>query len=152
MKGRYMKTIIFIESDKDDAKVFQEVFNQSKTIDCKLLIEDNAEEVFQLLSNGVIEVDLLVLDMSQRKINPHCLLKKIKDDLKEDCPYILVMGESIAELSVESAYREGADCYLIKPEITSRYKEIIYHIENYLIGKKEIPAELNLIDQHKKTA
>ncbi|QHS25620.1 hypothetical protein [Piscirickettsia salmonis] len=62
-----MKTIIFIESDKDDAKVFQEVFNQSKTIDCKLLIEDNAEEVFQLLSNGVIEVDLLVLDMSQRK-------------------------------------------------------------------------------------
>ncbi|ALT18321.1 hypothetical protein AVI53_00295 [Piscirickettsia salmonis] len=85
-------------------------------------------------------------------INPHCLLKKIKDDLKEDCPYILVMGESIAGLSVESAYREGADCYLIKPEITSRYKEIIYHIENYLIGKKEIPAELNLIDQHKKTA
>ncbi|QHS25621.1 hypothetical protein [Piscirickettsia salmonis] len=62
------------------------------------------------------------------------------------------MGESIAGLSVESAYREGADCYLIKPEITSRYKEIIYHIENYLIGKKEIPAELNLIDQHKKTA
>ncbi|OAJ34397.1 response regulator [Piscirickettsia salmonis] len=147
-----MKTIIFIESDQDDAKVFQEVFNQSKTIDCKLLIEDNAEEVLQLLSNGVIEVDLLVLDMSQRKINTHNLLKKIKDDLKEDCPYVLVMGESIAELSVESAYREGADCYLIKPEITSRYKEIIYHLENYLVEKKQIPAELNLIDQHKKIA
>ncbi|QGP54090.1 Response regulator of citrate/malate metabolism [Piscirickettsia salmonis] len=137
-----MKTIIFIESDKDDAKVFQEVFNQSKTIDCKLLIEDNAEEVFQLLSNGVIEVDLLVLDMSQRKINTHRLLKKIKDDLKADCPYILVMGESIAESSVESAYREGADCYLIKPEITSRYKEIIYHLENYLVEKNKFQQSL----------
>ncbi|RNC76825.1 hypothetical protein DA717_13745 [Piscirickettsiaceae bacterium NZ-RLO2] len=62
------------------------------------------------------------------------------------------MGESIAELSVESAYREGADCYLIKPEIASRYKEIIYHLENYLVEKKQIPAELNLIDQHKNIA
>ncbi|ODN42183.1 response regulator [Piscirickettsia litoralis] len=141
-----MKTVILIESDRDDANVFQEVFDQSRTIDCKLLVEDNAEETFQLLSNGVIEVDLIVLDMSQWKINSHSLLRKIKGDLQERCPYVLVMGESIAEFSVEKAHHEGADCYLVKPDSIAKYKELMCHLENCLVEKKEVPGYLNLIN------
>jgi PAS domain S-box-containing protein len=106
-------TILLIEKDCANQRVFNEMLAKASDLDCSMLTADSLENGIKCLAGGGI--DVVFYDMSKPGGNGHGALESLRRKAG-DAPIIVLNDRQDHQLA-RNALRNGAEDYLVKDSI-----------------------------------
>lgn len=116
--------ILLADDDHDDTFLFQEALNQIP-IGTTLSVAENGVELLQILKDTNNKPDIIFLDMNMPVKNGLECLEEIRGTEGYEHVPIVILSTSVAQYLWESAYRNGANLYIQKPNSFNGLIEII---------------------------
>ncbi len=127
------KKIILVEDDPDHADLITEVLGEEGLENEIILVRDGMEAIdyFQELGikwKGQIEykIKLIILDLNLPKIDGMDILKFLKKNSKYSKIPVIILSTSSDQITINKAYKNGANGYLVKP---ASYEEFVEKIK-----------------------
>lgn len=141
--GRFR--IYLIEDNDDHAELFERcVIESDANVTVQRVIDgfDAINELFpENKSRSANLPDLIVLDLKLPKINGIEVLKKLKSEESTKHIPVVIFTSSEALLDINSAYKNYANSYFVKPITYDDYYKTVLVLKNYWekynITKKE---------------
>jgi CheY-like chemotaxis protein len=136
-----MKPILQVEDEENDV-LFLEIAARKAAIRNPLRLARNAAEAIDYL-NGVGRFSdreqfplpcLLMLDLNMPGTSGFEVLKYVREHEEFRCIVVLVFTSSGREDDVETAYRLGANSYIVKPANPGELLHIMSTINAYWLG------------------
>lgn len=106
--------IVLADDDHDDTFLFREALEQIP-LETDLSIAENGAELLQILTDADNKPDIIFLDMNMPVKNGLECLKEIRGTTRFERVPIVVLSTSVSQYLWESAYRNGANLYIQKP-------------------------------------
>jgi CheY-like chemotaxis protein len=106
--------ILLADDDHDDTFLFQEALLQIP-LETNLSIAENGVELLQMLGDTNGRPDIIFLDMNMPVKNGLECLEEIRGMAGYEQVPIVILSTSVAQYLWESAYRNGANLYIQKP-------------------------------------
>ncbi len=123
-----MKTILIIEDNLADQFLGKAIFN-SKRPDVTVHIASDGQEALELLNEGNISPDLILLDINMPRMNGHEFLKEYSEDNKREIPVVVMLTSSDQEQDKEQSFAyKCVKEYLQKPikfETIERLEQVV---------------------------
>lgn len=121
------KRILLVDDDLDDRELFVEAFS-SLEHDAQVETLEASEDLLDHLDRSILLPDFIFLDLNMpRKTGKECL-KEIQqsDKLKE--VRVVIYSTSINPKDVAETYRDGAYCFIQKPNSFSELKRLLHKV------------------------
>jgi CheY-like chemotaxis protein len=139
-------TMLMVDDDPDDFFLVRHALGEKKNgIDLRLL-EDGEELMNYLLQRGRFEAEasaptpcLILLDLNMPKMDGREVLKVIKADPSFQHIPVVVFTTSNDTDDILSAYRLGANSFIVKPASYDRLVAILTSLMDYWIKSVELP-------------
>ncbi len=146
MKDKTVK-ILLIEDNSADARWIMEVFKEYHIPNEIHLARDGVEAMDYLYKKGrykdVAYPDLIILDLYLPRVSGHEILKKIKNDKKLKTIPVVVLTASNSPEDPKIAYKNHANCYVLKPVGFKDLMKIIQYAGEFWLTVAEIPDFAN---------
>ncbi|TVZ15454.1 response regulator [Maribacter sp. MAR_2009_72] len=120
--------IALVDDDEDDRSFFEEAIEEIN-IATQLFLFENGQEILKFLNlNQPILPKLIFLDLNMPIINGLQCLKEIRSHNHLDLIKVAIYSTSSSSTDIESAFAEGANLYVTKPDSFKKLTEIIHNI------------------------
>jgi len=129
------KKVLLIEDDPDHAGLIMDVLETENVQKEIILLNDGLEALnyFQEYGeNGAqIRINLVILDLNLPKVPGMEVLKFLKQNSKYNSIPVVILSTSSDDKTIEEAYKNGADNYIIKPILYEAFVERVSTLKNY---------------------
>jgi len=137
--------VLIVEDNDGDIVLISEALEQAKFIKKITIKRDGAEaiEYFEkeLNAQRAEFPDLILLDINLPKKNGHEVLKYLKsNDTLKQIP-VAVFTTSSSQKDMIEAYKEYANCYIIKPTELNDFTRVVSEIENFWFYIAKTPCQ-----------
>ena len=141
LRGTPIK-IVVAEDDIDDQLLFTEALTYVKTRTYLVLV-NNGEQLINLLKKAENDIpDIIFLDNNMPCVGGiECLVQIKENNYLDKIPCILISTSS-HPVTIEKAFKEGANLYVIKPDSFENWVKIIEKVllikwDDYFPPKRE---------------
>jgi len=127
------KPILLVEDNPVDLDLTIRAFSLSNLTNPIIVARDGAEalEFIQRWEQGESLPVVILLDLKLPKVDGLEVLKTIKSHPDFQAIPIVVLTSSAESSDVKSAYKFGANSYIVKPVDFEKFIEVAKHIELY---------------------
>lgn len=127
--------ILLVDDYTPDVKLTQRAFRKARIANHLEVVSDGVEALDYLHQRGAFDEaerpDLILLDLNMPRIDGWGVLAEMqKDDELRKIP-VIVLTTSNQGPHVESAYKLGANAYLVKPVTFEAFLETVKAIEEF---------------------
>ncbi len=129
-----VKKILLIEGDPDHAELIIDVLKEDNVKNIKrdvILKEDGQEAIDYFKYETQSQVSLVVLDINLPKIEGMDILKFIKGNPEYRSIPVIIFSASSDQKTIDEAYENGANGYIIKPSLNVDFVEKIRNLKKY---------------------
>jgi len=137
--------ILVVEDNPGDARLIQEVLNESKIYNNLYFVYDGVEATDFLHKKGKYKQspipDLIILDLNLPKKDGREVLAEIKDDDELKRIPVVIMTISQAEEDILKSYNPHANCYVTKPIDLNQFIKVIKSIEDFWFSIVKLPSK-----------
>lgn len=123
--------IMLADDDQDDTFLFREALEQIP-LETDLSIAENGVELLQILKDADNKPDIIFLDMNMPVKNGLECLEEIRSTARFERVPIVVLSTSVSQHLWESAYRNGANLYIQKP---NSFNSLIHVLKKCLLDR-----------------
>ena len=123
------KRILLVEDDEDHAVLISDILKEDNANEIKTevtLKKDGQETIDYFQSEMQSQVSLVLLDLNLPKIDGMEVLKFIKKNSKYCSVPVIILSTSSNQETIDEAYKNGANGYLIKP---ASYEDFVEKIK-----------------------
>jgi two-component system, chemotaxis family, response regulator Rcp1 len=133
------KRILLIEDNPEDTRIIEEALK-----DCshsyRLYTAANGEEALKrLMSKDFIRPSLIILDLYMPKIDGWTILEYLKSDSSMRLIPVMILTVSENHSDIVRAYKNMANCYIVKPSDVSQYKTILQSLCRFWFETVTLP-------------
>jgi DNA-binding response OmpR family regulator len=129
------KKVLLIEDDPDHAGLIMDVLETENVQKEIILLNDGLEALNYFQKHGdngeQIRVNLVILDLNLPKVPGMEVLKFLKQNSKYNSIPVVILSTSSDDKTIEEAYKNGADNYIIKPILYETFVERVSTLKNY---------------------
>lgn len=118
-------SVLVIEDCLEMHEIYRAVFAESESVNFELVFAATGREGLDVVNRGGF--DCILLDYNLPDVDGLSFLRKLRVDLKNPVPVIMVTGHGHARVAV-NALKAGATDYLLKDDIT------IHTLQNAITG------------------
>ncbi len=135
--------ILLVEDNEGDILLTTEALEECKVPSELHILRDGSEALHFLITKARKSLkelpDLILLDINLPKKNGYEVLESVKNhpDLKH-IP-IIMLTTSSSETDILRAYREHANCYIVKPLEVSDFLNVTSKIEEFWLNTAWLP-------------
>ena len=130
--------ILLIEDDPDHAEIIIDVLKKENIKKEIILLKDGEVVIeyfqkFDLEGNYEIcyQIDLIILDLNLPKVHGIDVLKFIKNNANFSSIPIIILSTSSNQETIDEAFKNGANDYIIKPNSYDAFVEKIKILKKY---------------------
>jgi len=139
------EAILLVEDNEGDIMLVTEAL-EDLNIQIDLNVVCDGEKALDYLMNkcsytDAVTPDLILLDINIPKINGLEVLKKLKQNEATKSIPVIMLTTSSSQKDVAQAYKNYANCYIVKPDDAEGLIETIKAIENFWFSCSEIPSK-----------
>nr|NQU92347.1 response regulator [Bacteroidota bacterium] len=133
MAPDYSNAILLIEDNPVDLDLTLRAFKSSKLTNPIQVARDGEEAInyIQKWEQGEPEPVVILLDLNLPKVNGLEVLQAIKTHPEFKKIPVVILTTSAESSDVDSAYRLGANSYIVKPVDFEKFLEVAKQIELY---------------------
>lgn len=136
--------ILLVEDNEGDIILLQEALGEMKILHKLEIMRDGEDALNYLFKRDIYEnaitPDLIILDINIPKINGKEVLLTIKNDPFLQVIPVIILTSSSAKKDVYEAYKNHANCYVVKPHDFSQLSQTIYEIEKFWFRLTTLPS------------
>jgi CheY-like chemotaxis protein len=148
-----MKTILLVEDNEDDV-FFMERAKAEASVRNPMHVARNGQEAVDYLEGNGKYADrnqyplpfLVLLDLKLPFMPGLDVLKWIREHPQLKTMLVVVLTSSKADSDIDSAYRLGANSYLVKPPTPVLLTDIVKSLGDYWILKNQAPVAVGTAD------
>jgi two-component system, chemotaxis family, response regulator Rcp1 len=146
--NNHMKTIdiLIVEDNTGDARLMQEVFNESLLFNSVHFVKDGVDAMDFLFQRGEFlnapKPDLIILDLNLPRKDGREVLAEIKSDPVLKHIPVVIMTISQAEEDILKSYNLHANCFVTKPIDFSQFIKVVRTIENFWFTVVKLPPKM----------
>jgi DNA-binding response OmpR family regulator len=130
--------ILLIEDDPDHAELIIDVLKK-ENIKKEIVLLKDWEETMDYFQKSDLEgnyeicsqIDLIILDLNLPKVNGIDVLKFIKNNANFSSIPIIILSTSSDQETIDEAFKNGANGYIIKPDSYDAFVEKIKILKEY---------------------
>ncbi|WP_405384196.1 response regulator [Maribacter sp. LLG6340-A2] len=120
--------IALVDDDEDDRSFFEEAIEEIN-IATQLFLFENGREILKYLNmDHALMPKLIFLDLNMPVINGIQCLREIRSNDHLNDVKVAIYSTSSSTTDIESAFAEGANLYVTKPDSFKKLTKIIYNI------------------------
>jgi len=139
------EAILLVEDNEGDIMLVTEAL-EDLNIQIDLNVVCDGEKALDYLMNkssytDAVTPDLILLDINIPKINGLEVLKTLKQNEATKSIPVIMLTTSSSQKDVAQAYKNYANCYIVKPDDAEGLIETIKAIENFWFSCSEIPSK-----------
>jgi two-component system response regulator len=145
---RRSRTILLIEDDEAHAALITRVLEEVSPGAEIRLVCDGEEALEYLFQQGKYAVqklsarpDLVLLDLRLPRLDGQEVLKAVKHSEALKAIPVAVLTSSESEYDVDTAYRNHASSYLVKPLGFGEFSERLRELSTYWLVKNRLPEK-----------
>ncbi len=140
------KVVLLIEDNPDDKRLTLRALRKNNIMNEVVVAYDGQEALDYLFAQGKfsdrdsqLTPSLIILDLKLPGLSGMDVLKRIRTDSATSGIPIVVLTGSDEPSMIESAYRAGANSYIVKPTGSADYSDMVLHIGMYWLLVNEAP-------------
>jgi CheY-like chemotaxis protein len=119
------KKILLIEDNPTETEIIEEALEGCDYPYRLYKISNGEDALMKLKSNDFIKPSLIILDLYLPKIDGWKILEHLKSDPSTKLIPIMILSISDNNSDIVRAYKNMANCYIIKPAEIGQYKRIL---------------------------
>ncbi|MGI8893221.1 MAG: response regulator [Bacteroidia bacterium] len=109
------KNILLVDDDDDDQEIFLAALGEiDKSIKCT--IAGNGREALEMLNNGLVNPDIILLDLNMPVMNGQQFLLEINQDKKHKGIPVIILSTTSHNATIELVMDMGAQQFFSKPD------------------------------------
>lgn len=139
--------ILIVEDNPADAELTIRALTKNNITDRLYLVIDGEEALDYIFATGpfegrnvLIQPKVIFLDLKLPKINGLEVLKKVKEDPVTCMIPVVIITSSREHKDIESAYKLGANGYIVKPVDFESFMSAIVQTGQFWLKVNELPA------------
>ncbi len=136
--------ILLVEDNPADARLIIEVLKDFEINTNVNLVEDGIKAMEFLNQQGkyegMLQPDLIVLDLNLPRKDGREVLAEIKNSDKLKCIPVVILTTSNAKEDVIQTYKNHANCYIKKPVDFNHFMDVVGIIENFWFSVVTLPS------------
>ena len=131
--------ILLVEDNEGDILLTTEALEEAKIINTIEVAKDGNAALKYLEDPAIPLPDLILLDVNLPKKNGHEVLVHIKaSEMLRHIPVIMLTTSS-SEMDINKAYKQYANCYIVKPVEVGDFMEMVSQIEGFWFSIVSLP-------------
>ncbi|TVQ05954.1 MAG: response regulator [Balneolaceae bacterium] len=138
-----LTNILLVEDNEGDILLAREAIDDlSMEVELNV-VKDGEKAIEYIYKKGdyadVDTPDLILLDINLPKLNGFEVLKTLKYNSTFCVIPVIMLTTSSSEIDIRNAYKNYANCYIIKPNNADELVNTVQAIENFWIGISQLP-------------
>jgi CheY-like chemotaxis protein len=149
-----IRTILLVEDNEDDVFLMRQSIKKAKITNPLQTVEDGREVLNYLQGFGKFNDRaefplpfLILLDLKLPLLSGLEVLRWIRERPEFETMLVVVLTASQEERDVDSAYRMGANSYLVKPPSVEKLDEMTKSLGDYWLGKNVPPVLIGAVSE-----
>lgn len=146
------KVVLLIEDNADDKRLTLRALRKNNIMNEVVVAYDGQEALDYLFGKDKFQgrnVDelpcLIILDLNLPGISGMGVLETIRKNAQTSgIPVVVMTGSEDGDL-VDSAYRCGANSYIVKPTGSAEYSDMVLHVAMYWLLLNEAPPRSRVL-------
>lgn len=135
------RRILIVEDNPGDVRLVKEALAVSKLRSCIPHVAFDGQNAVELLHNGDIKPDLILLDLNLPRLTGDKVLEIIKKDDRFRSIPVVVFSSSTAFSDIDRAYRLHANCFVHKPSDLDDFFRAVTGIADFWLALAALPSE-----------
>ena len=138
------KTILLVDDDKDDIFFMKRAFEEAALLNPVKILQDGQEAIDYLSGAGKFADRiqyplpfLVLLDLKMPRVMGLEVLKWLREQPRFKTLIVIVLTSSKMHADIQTAYRLGANSYLVKPASSDKLTAMIAGIKRYWLDLNE---------------
>ena len=129
----HTRPIFLVEDNPMDVDLTKRAFTRRKVLNPIEIARDGEEAVDHILrwEAGEPQPVVVLLDLKLPKIDGLEVLRRLKNHPKFRTIPVIVLTSSAEDRDIDTAYRQGANSYIVKPVDFERFLEVASQIDLY---------------------
>lgn len=137
--------ILLVEDNEGDILLIKDAFEELD-YDVELqVVRDGAQAIQYLFKEntyfGVKSPEVILLDINLPKLNGLEVLKRIKENESTKSIPVIMLTTSSSQNDVGTAYKNYANCYIVKPDDAIGLVNTIKSIDDFWFKLSELPTQ-----------
>ena len=134
------RQILMADDDADDRFLVKSAFEDNNITNPVIFFEDGEQLIEHLSDEDEKDNPLLILlDLNMPKKDGREVLKMIRMEASWYAIPVIIFSTSNSPDDVNFAYKNGANCYIIKPSSYEGLKEVIMNIQKFWLSTATLP-------------
>lgn len=131
--SRSERVILLVEDNPMDVDLTRRAFKRHG-IENPIVVARDGEEALDLIGkwdNNALLPLLILLDLKLPKVDGLEVLNRIKNHARFRTVPVVVLTTSSEDSDIQTAYREGANSYIVKPVDYDLFVNVVDYIQRY---------------------
>ena len=129
------RVILLVEDNPMDVDLTRRAFKRHG-IENPIVVARDGEEALDFIEkwgiNSLLPL-LVLLDLKLPKVDGLAVLNRIKNHVRFRCVPVVVLTTSSEDSDIQTAYREGANSYIVKPVDYDLFVNVVDYIQRYWV-------------------
>lgn len=126
--------LLLVEDSMVDAQLFERIIRKNNLVDHFYRCKDGEDALNFLMNEQHSIPSLILLDIKMPKISGLEVLKEIRANDRTCMIPVIIYSASARPDDVKTAYKLGANSYLVKPNRSAELKEMVAGIVHYWLN------------------
>ena len=131
--NREGRSILLVEDNPMDVDLTRRAFKKHG-VENPIKVARDGEEALDYVDSWEMNSPLplvILLDLKLPKVDGLEVLNRIKTHQRFQTVPVVVLSTSSEDSDIQTAYREGANSYIVKPVDFDRFVNVVDHIQRY---------------------
>lgn len=135
MKSNPTRPIVLIEDNPMDVDLTRRAFEYNHLANPMILLRDGEEALEYIQGQKIVTAPplLILLDLKLPKVHGLEVLKALRKNSELTATPVVILTTSAEDSDVKTAYKYGANSYIVKPVNFDKFIEVAKNIELYWV-------------------
>lgn len=136
--------VLLIEDNPGDIRLFEEALKISQSNIHLTVVRDGEQAINFFHKEHLLEEtllpDLILLDLNLPRKSGHEVLEFLKSDPQNRRIPVIVLTSSQAPDDIQEAYKNHANCYIVKPVQLNDFFQVVKTLEQFWFTQAQLPT------------